>query len=122
MEKDETISSPTKEHQRTEHDEVEEKSIETVNEQRRDPALGSTIRPTNLLPPKNKKRRYPENDEVDKGLLRALQTPQQEHHPDEDELFFAPLLLCVRRLAPDEKLQFRVDVLQLIQKTCPVPI
>lgn len=83
FEKDETISSLGAEKGEGTQDEVEDENI--GNEQRGEPVLGSRVRSS----PKTKKRRTPDNDEVDKALIRALQTPQPEYHqPDEDESFF----------------------------------
>nr|CAI5870434.1 unnamed protein product [Callosobruchus analis] len=67
-------------------------------------------------PQKLKKRKA--LTETDKAILKALEStqppPQKEF--DEDELFFASLLPSVRRLNPDDKLQFRVEVIQLLQR------
>lgn len=67
------------------------------------------------LAQKKKRPRDRDHNDVDKALIRALQTPQP-HQPDEDEAFFWSLLPSVRTMTQDDKLQFRVDVLQLIQR------
>nr|CAI5870435.1 unnamed protein product [Callosobruchus analis] len=68
-------------------------------------------------PQKLKKRKA--LTETDKAILKALETtqppPQKEF--DEDELFFASLLPSVRRLNPDDKLQFRVERLSRARVT-----
>lgn len=55
-----------------------------------------------------KRRRLQED--VDKRLLQALQNP-----PDEDEAFFISITPMVQKMTDEEKLEFRMSVLKLIQ-------
>lgn len=49
-------------------------------------------------------------EEIDTRLLKALEKP-----PDEDEAFFISITPMVRKFTDEEKLEFRMSVLQLIQ-------
>ncbi|KAK9688508.1 BESS motif [Popillia japonica] len=49
-------------------------------------------------------------EEVDQRILRAL-----EHPPDEDEAFFISITPSVRKMSEEDKLEFRMNVLQLIR-------
>lgn len=57
-------------------------------------------------------------DDVEKAIIKALENTQtpSEKEVDEDESFFSSILPSVRRLSPDDKLQFRVEVMQLLQR------
>jgi hypothetical protein len=50
--------------------------------------------------------------DVDREILKALRSSNTA--PDEDEAFFMSLIPSVRRMSEDEKLDFRMSVLQLI--------
>ncbi|CAH1984152.1 unnamed protein product [Acanthoscelides obtectus] len=49
-------------------------------------------------------------EDVDKRILTALEKP-----PDEDEAFFLSITPSVRKMSEDDKLEFRMNVLQLIK-------
>lgn len=50
-------------------------------------------------------------EEVDRRILTALEKP-----PDEDEAFFVSITPTVRKMTDEEKLEFRMEVLQVIQR------
>ncbi|KAI4470649.1 hypothetical protein MML48_1g12733 [Holotrichia oblita] len=53
----------------------------------------------------------PRLQELDQRILRAL-----EHPRDEDEAFFISITPSVRKMSEEDKLEFRVNVLQLIRR------
>ena len=63
----------------------------------------------------NNKRNFPKKarlqehqDDIDRQILKAL-----ENHPDEDEAFFISITPSVRKMSDEDKLDFRMNVLQL---------
>lgn len=55
------------------------------------------------------------NDEFEREIIKALKN--SEKLPDDDESFFNSVLPSVRKMSEDDKFEFRVGVLNLIQST-----
>ena len=51
--------------------------------------------------------------DIDREILKALNSSNAA--PDEDEAFFISIIPAVRRMSEEEKLDFRMSVLQLIK-------
>ena len=113
LEKEETVSSYNDDSQQEENN-IEDENIpqeigntekEQMQAKRKEYLPKSTCR----------KRKI---DEVDKALIEALEMTKDppKPTPNEDESFFASLLLSVTGYSQDEKLQFRIEILQVIQK------
>jgi len=51
--------------------------------------------------------------DIDRGILKVLSSSNTA--PDEDEAFFISVIPAVRRMSEEEKLDFRMSVLQLIK-------
>lgn len=49
-------------------------------------------------------------EDIDRQILKAMQNP-----PDEDEAFFISITPSVRKMSDEDKLDFRMNVLQLIK-------
>ncbi|KAF5272345.1 hypothetical protein FQR65_LT17459 [Abscondita terminalis] len=68
----------------------------------------------------SRKRSKYEIDETDKAILKALEATSQALLPipeiDEDTVFFKSITPSVRNFTEDEKLEFRMEVLQLIKQ------
>ncbi|KAL4104697.1 hypothetical protein QTP88_019979 [Uroleucon formosanum] len=65
----------------------------------------------------NDKRNFPKKarlqerqEDIDRQILKALENP-----PDEDEAFFISITLSVRKMSDEDKLDFQMNVLQLIK-------
>lgn len=58
----------------------------------------------------------PRRDDFETKLLKILEQPQGAPKVSEDKLFFDSTLPAVEKLDEDIKLQFRVEVLQLLQR------
>lgn len=115
LEKDETIASYDDGSQ--EYDESGELPNMENNEQEQLTKSRETfLKSTHNLKGSNAKRRKCED--VDRALIEALEKSNTPSHPplDEDEAFFASLLPSVRRFNEEEKLQFRLEIIQVIQK------
>lgn len=74
----------------------------------------SRIRPTTSLTQNRKKRLNP----VDVEILKALQNhePRQDEFKDDDKAFLMSILPTIKRISEDDRLEFRIDVMQLLRK------
>lgn len=118
FQKDNTQSSLTEDYSLVTEDDSASEETQTEDgvlseEQRNDKAMeGQGIKQ------RKKKAKTMADTEIDRALIKALEKsePKYELPPDEDELFFKSLLPAVKTLNVDEKLEFRMEVLNVVKK------
>lgn len=79
-----------------------------------DDSSASIIRSTASLTQNPKKRLNP----VDVEILKAIQShgPRQDEFKDDDKAFLMSILPTIKRISEDDRLEFRIDVMQLLRK------
>lgn len=102
IKKDDTVSSM--EHSEQLIDSDEEKQEETVVD------IQSQNTPRQTC---NQRKKPRLQEDVDREILQVLRSSNTA--PDEDEAFFMSLIPSVRRMSEEEKLDFRMSVLQVLK-------